>query len=578
LNGKTIDSTDDIYSKNWECDCVPKTGTNPSIITVKSLQLNDFWNFTGTNTLTVVNNTPGYNMISGYSATINYIARVNSFSSNWLPSVGLNNPDIYNPIAKPIVTTDYIVSIIDANGCSNVSAPKTVIVYPSPQIEAGPNQTVCIGNSAILAANGGTNYSWNNGVEQGIPFIPTYTATYKVTGTGDNGCIAVDSVTVTVNPLPQAEAGENQTVCYGQNITLIANGGLEYIWSDGIQQGISFIPINTSTYKVTVGESGCFAIDSVTVTVNPLPQANAGNDQTVNSGSSVTLTASGGINYIWSDGIQQGIPFVPTNTNAYIVTVIDANGCSDADTVLVIVNPIQVIGVTPGSEDQGNNCGDSNTIFIGYGHQCVTLTVPEIAAHYLWNTGATSSSISVCPTIKTTYTVTMVKSNGNSDIGLVVMNVIDIRCDDKGKKVYICHRPPGNPENEQTECVSTSAVPAHLRNHGDCLGPCHERANNSANGVTENNNDFGTIELFPNPNAGKFTVMCKAKNTDLPIEVIVYNIIGKEIKRTVLKQENGIYKLDIDISDINGKIIMGLYVVRISNGNNTMVRKVSVIN
>lgn len=39
-------------------------------------------------------------------------------------------------------------------------------------------------------------------------------------------------------------------------------------------------------------------------------------------------------------------------------------------------------------------------------------------------------------------------------------------------KTTICHIPPGNPANAHTLCVGNQAVPAHLQNHGDYLGPC----------------------------------------------------------------------------------------------------------
>ena len=41
-----------------------------------------------------------------------------------------------------------------------------------------------------------------------------------------------------------------------------------------------------------------------------------------------------------------------------------------------------------------------------------------------------------------------------------------------GKKVLICHIPPGNPANAHEICVGEPAVAAHVRNHGDPIGPC----------------------------------------------------------------------------------------------------------
>ncbi|MBI2390109.1 MAG: hypothetical protein HYV09_11025 [Deltaproteobacteria bacterium] len=41
-----------------------------------------------------------------------------------------------------------------------------------------------------------------------------------------------------------------------------------------------------------------------------------------------------------------------------------------------------------------------------------------------------------------------------------------------GKKVLICHIPPGNPANAHEICVGEPAVAAHVKNHGDPIGPC----------------------------------------------------------------------------------------------------------
>ena len=50
----------------------------------------------------------------------------------------------------------------------------------------------------------------------------------------------------------------------------------------------------------------------------------------------------------------------------------------------------------------------------------------------------------------------------------------DLHACDPGsvKKTTICHIPPGNPANVHTICVGNAAVPAHVRNHGDFIGPC----------------------------------------------------------------------------------------------------------
>jgi len=80
---------------------------------------------------------------------------------------------------------------------------------------------------------------------------------------------------------------------------------------------------------------------AVTITLYPLPIANAGIDQTIYSGQTATLTASGGATYLWSTTeTTASINVTPATTTTYTVTVTDANYCSASDEVVVTVTPI----------------------------------------------------------------------------------------------------------------------------------------------------------------------------------------------------------------------------------------------
>jgi hypothetical protein len=222
----------------------------------------------------------------------------------------------------------------------NTLSVKTIMCStPNCTINAGNDQTVCAGTSVSLSGAGANSYTWNNGVQNGIAFVPTGTQTYTVTGTNAQGCSATDQVVVTVNPLPTVNAGNDQTLCAGASVTLSASGTNAYTWNNGVQNGVAFIPTVTQTYTVTgTNAQGCSAADQVVVTVNPLPTVNAGNDQTVCAGTSVSLSGAGANSYTWNNGVQNGIAFVPTGTQSYTVTGTNAQGCSSTDQVLVIVN------------------------------------------------------------------------------------------------------------------------------------------------------------------------------------------------------------------------------------------------
>lgn len=259
-------------------------------------------------------------------------------------------------------TQTYTVMGTDGNNCSNTD-DVTVTVNPLPTVDAGADQTVCLGESVTLSGSGATTYNWLSGIDDGVAFVPTATQTYALEGTDANGCIDYDEVTVIVNALPTVDAGADQTICTGESVTLSGSGALSYTWSGGVQDTVSFIPTATQTYTLT-GTDGnnCTNTDDVTVTLNPLPVVEAGADQTVCAGESVTLSGSGALVYLWDAAVLNGIPFSPVATQTYTVLGIDFNFCSNVDSLVITVNPLPVIDFTF-SDSICNNSGiiDLNT-------------------------------------------------------------------------------------------------------------------------------------------------------------------------------------------------------------------------
>ena len=313
-----------------------------------------------------------------------------SGGSSYLWSTGATTQTIN---VNPNSTTTYSVQVTQ-NGCSS-SDTVTVTVNPSPTINAGSDVTINLGESTTLTATGGNTYLWSTGsTSSSITVSPTVTTTYTVTGYL-NGCESTDTVTVfLVDNSVTANAGPDVSICNGSSTTLTATGGSTYLWSTGATtSSISVSPTTTTTYTVTAYDAtGTNSdTDDVTVTVNAIPVANAGADVSTCQGTSVTLSASGGSSYLWSTGATtQTINVNPNSTTTYSVQVTQ-NGCSSSDTVTVTVNPSPTI-----------NAGSDVTINLG---ESTTLTATG-GNTYLWSTGSTSSSITVSPTVTTTYTVT----------------------------------------------------------------------------------------------------------------------------------------------------------------------------
>ena len=86
-----------------------------------------------------------------------------------------------------------------------------------PNVNAGSDNTICDGNSVTLSGSGAISYSWDNGLGAGQSHSvsPSVITTYIVTGTGANGCTNTDDIVVTVNALPNVNAGSDTAICVG---------------------------------------------------------------------------------------------------------------------------------------------------------------------------------------------------------------------------------------------------------------------------------------------------------------------------------------------------------------------------
>ncbi len=253
----------------------------------------------------------------------------------------------------------YTTILTNAAGCDS-TLTLNLTINPNPVVNAGADQSICSGTSVTLSATGASSYIWNNGITNGGAFNPTATATYIVTGTS-NGCIGTDQVTVTVNNLPNVNAGVDQSICSGTSVTLTATGATTYSWNNGVTNGVAFSPAATTTYTVTGTSNGCTGTDQVTVTLNNLPIVNAGIDQSICLGQSVTLVASGATTYTWDQNVTNGIAFSPTSTSTYTVTGTSNLGCTASDQVTVTVNNSSASTVTQTATDSYTMNGQTYT-------------------------------------------------------------------------------------------------------------------------------------------------------------------------------------------------------------------------
>ena len=316
-----------------------------------------------------------------------------------------------NPIHTYTTAGNYTVQlyVVSADGCAD-SITYDIIVNPLPIVDAGPYQTVCDGEQVTLVGSGAVTYAWDNGITDGVAFMPTVgTTTYTVTGTDANGCVNTDQVDVTVNPFPIVNAGTDQIVCDGEQVTLSGSGAVTYAWDNGITNGVAFTPtVGTTTYTVTgTDANGCINTDQVDVTVNPLPIVNAVPDQIVCEGTQVTLSAMGSQNISWNNGVANNVPFLQgIGTMVYTVTDVLSTGCSASDDVQIEVLPNPIV-----SAEDIVLCEGDPAVLNGSG-----------AVSYSWSDGV-QDGVAFYPTQSGQYTVTGTGANGCSNIAIANVTV-----------------------------------------------------------------------------------------------------------------------------------------------------------
>lgn len=211
-----------------------------------------------------------------------------------------------------------------------------------------------------------------------------------------------------------AFSGANSPRTFNGIVHYNTGSNATYMWSPSASLNNSSIsnpiatPSSTTTYTVTATSNGCSSSSSRTITVNPLPSVSAGPNQTICSGSGVSLNGSGASTYAWNNGVTNGVAFTPASTQTYTVTGTAANGCTGTAQTTVTVNAAPILSIN----------ASTNTVC---GGTPVTLTASG-ANSYSWNNGI-SNGVAFTPNTTQTYTVTGTAANGCTGTAQTTVNV-----------------------------------------------------------------------------------------------------------------------------------------------------------
>jgi gliding motility-associated-like protein len=393
----------------------------------------------------------------------------------WNQQVTLSDSLIADPEVYPTTTTEYNVTGTDAFGCT-ANDTIEVTVNALPTVDAGINDTICIGETSQLVATGAVNYTWSPTDSLTDPTIanpvanPSLTTDYIVTGTDANTCVNADTVKIVVNPLPLVDAGQDTSMCFNDTIQITATGANNYTWTPiatmsnpNIANPLVFNTVTTMYYVTGTDLNSCVNIDSVAVAVNALPLVTAGNDLQICIGDSAQLQANGASSYSWTPATGLSNPTIdnpmagPSDTTEYVVTGIDNNLCVNSDTVIVIVNPLPTIFA-----------GNDEDICIG-GSANLTVTGAQT---YTWTPANSlddnlSASPIASPDSTTQYIVVGIDSNTCVNSDTMIVNVFRIFtspdtavCAGQGVQLDVF----GSPANAYTWTPTTGLTDPNIAN------------------------------------------------------------------------------------------------------------------
>lgn len=352
---------------------------------------------------------------SNGSATVIAYGGKKPYKYNWAPPSDTNATD------TGLIEGSYVCTVADAAGDTVRDTIK--ISQPTPVAVTVVDSNTTCGKSngeAMASVSGGTSpyaYLWNTSPAQTTASAGNLTAgTYTLIVTDKNKCSATATTTIGASSAPYISVKVTPSNCGASNgkaVTTVTGGTTPYIysWNNGDNQPTAD-SLKAGTYIVIVTDKkGCSSFKGITVSDTNGPSITVSSVTNIlcngASTGAASVTVSGGVSpyqYLWSNGATtSGVSGL--SAGPYQVTVTDAFGCNDIKTI-DITTPT-ALTISDSSTQAG--CGLSN------GSASVTVSGGVPGYSYMWNTGATTSSIN--NVAAGTYSVTVTDTNGCSISG-----------------------------------------------------------------------------------------------------------------------------------------------------------------
>ena len=241
----------------------------------------------------------------------------------------------------------YMLIASDASSCAD-TALVNLNVLPNPVL--GPDQqvTACDNTSVDLTAlynTVGSSADWTlNGTSIADPATVTVAGSYALTATSPAGCSSTAVATIQFNAAPSLGGDALASICDGDSLDLTALfqlAGLTADWTlDGAAIGAPTAANAPGDYQV-IAANGFTCTDTalVSFTVNPNPQLGPDQAYTLCPWQTVDLSTAfpvSGMNASYTlSGVTVVDPTAVADSGAFLITVIDLNGCSDSALAMI---------------------------------------------------------------------------------------------------------------------------------------------------------------------------------------------------------------------------------------------------
>ncbi|GAB3194535.1 hypothetical protein GCM10027293_03000 [Pontibacter aydingkolensis] len=505
---------------------------------------------------------------------------------------------------------EWQVSASSCQTAARVEAPVTV----SPTTVAGTLTTsaieVCSGNNSgtvMLSGNTGNVVNWESSLDgtnwttitstaTSIPFENlTATTSYRaVVQSGTCDPTTTQPVTITVTPATVAGTLTASTaeVCTGTNVGTLAlagHTGAIVQWeqsTDGTNwtiitqtaASLEFSNLTNSTrYRALVKNSVCSEAytNVVTVKVNGLPIATitASGATTFCQGGSVTLSAPAGTDYtyLWSNGATtQAINVMEAGD--YTVTVTGTGNCSvTSAATTVTVNELPTAAIT----------ADGPTTFCQGGS--VTLAATE-GTSYLWSNGATTRSITV--TGSGSYTVTVTNAKGcsaTSQATVVQANEIPTKpaivhnghllasSAVSGNQWYLNGVAISGATSQTLTVTKSGNYSVIVISASQCVSVMSDEVTVNITALAKESEAVNGVQVYPNPNTGRFTIGFTVNKTE-KVKLVLVNSIGKVLYENTQSRVAGTHEEQVSLHNLP----TGVYILQIHTNGKVLNRKIVV--